>query len=132
VEIDRIDHIVLTVSDVEETSRFYSEVLGMQPVTFGEGRRGLAFGGQKINLHKAGRELEPKAARPAPGSADFCLITLRSLNEVMDHLAASGVEVLQGPVEKAGARGPMRSVYIRDPDGNLGEISHYPQGGEEA
>jgi len=128
VEIDRIDHIVLTVSDVEETVRFYSEVLGMRAVTFAEGRRALAFGGQKINLHQAGREFEPKAARPAPGSADFCLITMTPLGEVMDRLAAGGVEVLQGPVEKTGALGPMQSVYIRDPDGNLVEISRYPDG----
>lgn len=127
MEIDRIDHIVLTVSDVEETVRFYTEVLGMRPVTFGEGRRALAFGGQKINLHQAGREFEPKAARPAPGSADFCLITLTPLGEVVDRLAAGGVEVLQGPEEKSGALGPMQSVYFRDPDANLVEISYYPE-----
>jgi catechol 2,3-dioxygenase-like lactoylglutathione lyase family enzyme len=92
----------------------------------------LVFGGQKINLHKASRELEPKAARPAPGSADFCLVTRTPLGEVVDQLAASGVEVFQGPVEKAGALGPMRSVYIRDPDGNLVKISHYPRDGREA
>ncbi|MDQ3659104.1 MAG: VOC family protein [Actinomycetota bacterium] len=125
MEIDRIDHIVLTVSDVEETVRFYSEVLGMRAVTFAEGRRALAFGGQKINLHQAGREFEPKAPRSEPGSADFCLITLTPLDVVVDRLAAGGVEVLQGPVEKTGALGPMQSVYIRDPDGNLVEISAY-------
>jgi len=128
VEIDRIDHIVLTVSDVEQTVRFYSEVLGMREVVFAEGRRALAFGGQKINLHQAGREFEPKAARPAAGSADFCVITLTPLGEVMDRLADGGVEVIQGPVEKTGALGSMQSVYISDPDGNLVEISRYPDG----
>ena len=128
MEIDRIDHIVLTVSDVEQTVRFYSEVLGMREVVFAEGRRTLAFGGQKINLHQAGREFEPKAARPAAGSADFCVITLTPLGEVMDRLADGGVEVIQGPVEKTGALGSMQSVCISDPDGNLVEISRYPDG----
>ena len=128
MEIDRIDHIVLTVSDVEQTVRFYSEVLGMREVVFAEGRRALAFGGQKINLHQAGREFEPKAARPAAGSADFCVITLTPLGEVMDRLADGGVEVIQGPVEKTGALGSMQSVCISDPDGNLVEISRYPDG----
>ncbi len=98
----------------------------MEAVTFEDGRRALAFGGQKINLHQAGKEFEPKAARPAPGSADFCLITRTPLDEVVGNLAANGVEVLQGPVEKTGALGAMDSVYIRDPDGNLVEISSYP------
>lgn len=128
VEIDRIDHFVLTVSDLDETVRFYSGVLGMEAVTFGDGRRALAFGEQKINLHEAGKEFEPKAARPAPGSADFCLITRTPLDEVVGNLVANGVEVLQGPVEKTGALGAMDSVYIRDPDGNLVEISSYPPG----
>lgn len=123
-----MDHLVLTVSNVEETVRFYSEVLGMRAVTFGEDRRALAFGRQKINLHQAGREFEPKATRPTPGSADFCLITRTPPDEVMDHLGAHGVEVFEGPVEKAGALGPMQSVYFRDPDGNLVEVSCYPVG----
>jgi len=129
MEVERIDHLVLTVSDVEETARFYSEVLGMRAVTFGEGRRALAFGGQKINLHQTGSEFEPKAARPASGSADFCLITRIPLGEVMEHLTEHGVEVLQGPEEKIGALGPMESIYFRDPDGNLVEISRYPRDG---
>ena len=101
----------------------------MQAVTFGDGRRALAFGGQKINLHEAGKEFEPKAARPTPGSADFCLITRTPLDEVVGNLAANGVEVLQGPVRKTGALGAMDSVYILDPDGNLVEISSYPPDG---
>ncbi|MBA3423431.1 MAG: VOC family protein [Rubrobacteraceae bacterium] len=131
MEIDRIDHIVLTVSDVEETIRFYTEVLGMRAVTFGDGRRALAFGGQKINLHQAGSEFEPKAAHPTPGSADFCLVTRKPLGEIMEHLVGRNVEVLQGPVERTGALGVMESVYIRDPDGNLVELSCYPHGGED-
>ena len=101
----------------------------MQAVTFGDGRRALAFGGQKINLHEAGKEFEPKAVCPVPGSADFCLITRIPLDEIVGNLAANGVEVLQGPVEKTGALGAMDSVYIRDPDGNLVEISNYPPDG---
>ena len=125
MEIDRIDHIVLTVADVEATIRFYSDVLGMRAVTFGDGRRALAFGGQKINLHQAGREFEPKAAHPTPGSADLCFITRTPLGEVMRHLSGCGVDVIEGPVERTGALGPMQSVYFRDPDGNLVEVSRY-------
>jgi catechol 2,3-dioxygenase-like lactoylglutathione lyase family enzyme len=125
VKIDRIDHFVLTVRDLEATCDFYSRVLGMQAVTFAGGRRALAFGGQKINLHPAGREYEPKADRPAPGSADFCLVTTVPLDEVVDHLRACGVEVIEGPVPKTGATGPIRSVYFRDPDRNLVEVSNY-------
>ena len=126
MEIDRIDHIVLTVSDIEGTVRFYTDVLGMRAVTFGDGRRALAFGGQKINLHQSGGEFEPKAVRPTPGLADLCLITQTPPGEVLDHLSGCGVEAIEGPVERAGALGPMRSVYFRDPDGNLIEVSGYP------
>lgn len=128
MEIDLIDHFVLTVSDLDETVRFYADVLGMRAVTFEDGRRALAFGGHKINLHEVGKEFEPKAARPTSGSADFCLITRTPLGEVVGNLAVNGVEVLQGPVEKTGALGVMDSAYIRDPDGNLVEISSYPPG----
>ena len=127
MEIDRIDHIVLTVSDVERTCEFYERVLGMRAVTFGDGRRALAFGGQKINLHQAGREFEPKAAYPTPGSADLCLVTRGGLETVSSHLEDCGVEVAHGPVEKEGAIGTMRSVYLRDPDGNLIEVSSYAE-----
>jgi catechol 2,3-dioxygenase-like lactoylglutathione lyase family enzyme len=125
VRIDRLDHLVLTVADVDRTVGFYQRVLGMQPVTFGDGRRALAFGSSKINLHQAGGEFEPKAARPTPGSADVCLISADPLADVCDHLAAEGVAIEEGPVTRTGATGPIQSVYIRDPDGNLIEISNY-------
>ena len=122
--IDRLDHLVLTVRDVEATCAFYERVLGMETVTFAGGRKALAFGGQKINLHQAGREFEPKADRPTPGSADLCLITETPLADVMAHLVACGVAVEEGPVPRTGARGPITSVYVRDPDGNLVEIAN--------
>lgn len=124
MKIDRIDHFVLTVRDPEATCAFYSRVLGMHPVTFAGGRKALAFGNQKINLHQAGREFEPKAERPVPGSADFCLITSVPLAEVMAHLESCGVAIIEGPVAKTGAMGPLRSVYFRDPDSNLVEVSN--------
>lgn len=126
IRIDRIDHIVLTCHDVERTIEFYSQVLGMEPVTFAGGRRGLAFGQQKLNLHQAGREFEPKALRPAPGAIDVCFIAETPLAEVMEALRAAGVVIIDGPVDKTGALGPMKSVYFRDPDGNLVEVSNYP------
>ena len=126
ITIDRIDHLVLTVRDVEATCEFYSRVLGMRVVRFGgEGRTALHFGRTKINLHQAGREFEPKAAAPAPGSADFCLISTTPIEAVAAHLRASGVEMILGPVPKEGASGALTSVYVRDPDGNLVEISTY-------
>jgi catechol 2,3-dioxygenase-like lactoylglutathione lyase family enzyme len=125
MKIDRIDHIVLTVRSVDATCAFYSRVLGMDAITFAGGRKALAFGAQKINLHQAGREFEPKAHRPAPGSADFCLIAAVPLAEVIAHLAACGVAIIEGPVAKTGARGPITSVYFRDPDDNLVEVSTY-------
>ena len=127
IAIDRIDHIVLTAFDVERTIDFYSRILGMEPITFAEGRRGLAFGRQKINLHQAGREFEPKALRPAPGALDLCFITETPLEEVIAALKAQGVAIAMGPVPKTGALGPMTSVYFRDPDGNLIEVSNYPR-----
>lgn len=125
MRIDRIDHIVITAHDVERTLDFYAKVMGMEPITFAGGRRGLAFGRQKINLHQAGREFEPKALKPVPGSIDLCFITETPLAEVVTHLESHGVAIAQGPVEKAGALGPMMSVYFRDPDGNLIEVSNY-------
>lgn len=125
MRIERIDHFVLTVRDIEATCAFYARVLGMAVVTFGGGRTALSFGEQKINLHEAGNEFEPKALRPTPGSGDFCLITQVPLAEVMEHLRACGVAIVEGPVRKTGALGPMESVYLRDPDGNLVEISTY-------
>jgi catechol 2,3-dioxygenase-like lactoylglutathione lyase family enzyme len=126
ISIDRIDHIVLTVHDLERTLDFYSRVLGMEPVTFAGGRRGLAFGRQKLNLHQAGREFEPKALKPGPGAIDLCFIAQTPLAQVMDDLRMHGVHIIDGPVDKTGALGPMKSVYFRDPDGNLVEVSNYP------
>lgn len=125
--IDRIDHIVLTVHDLERTIAFYSRVLGMEPVTFAGGRRGLAFGRQKLNLHQSGREFEPKALAPAPGAIDLCFISQTPLAQVIGGLEAEGVVIIEGPVDKTGALGPMKSVYFRDPDGNLIEVSNYPE-----
>jgi len=125
MEIDRIDHIVITAFDLERTIDFYSRVMGMEPVTFAGGRRALAFGRQKINLHQAGREFEPKALKPTPGSMDLCFITETPLEEVIERLRANAVVIVDGPVPKTGALGPMMSVYFRDPDGNLIEVSNY-------
>ncbi len=125
MRIERIDHFVLTVRDVEASAAFYARVLGMERVTFGEGRLALRFGRHKINLHPAARPFEPKAARAVPGSADVCLIAEGDIEAVIAHLAAEGVATEQGPVARTGACGPITSVYIRDPDGNLIEISVY-------
>lgn len=126
VSIDSMDHLVLTVTDLDQAVGFYQRVLGMHPVTFGTGRRAVAFGTGKINLHQAGQEVEPHAARPAPGSADVCLITTTPPAQVLAHLGAQGVTAELGPVPRTGARGPITSIYIRDPDGNLIEIASYP------
>ncbi|MHA1529215.1 MAG: VOC family protein [Alphaproteobacteria bacterium] len=119
-----IDHFVLTAADVDATIDFYTRVLGMTAETFGDGRRALAFGSQKINLHQAGAEFEPKARLATPGSADFCLLSDVPVAEVAEHLAAEGVEIIEGPVAKTGAAGPLLSIYFRDPDGNLVEVSN--------
>ena len=125
MQISRIDHIVLTVADIDATCEFYSRALNMQVLSFGAGRIALSFGQQKINLHQAGKEFEPKAMRPTPGSADICLITETPISQVMLHLQACGVDLLEGPVRRTGATGPLLSVYCRDPDSNLIEISNY-------
>ena len=126
MKIDALDHLVLTVADVDASCAFYERVLGMRTVTFGTGRKALAFGAQKINLHPHGREFEPKAGRPTPGSADLCFVSATSLAGVIAQLQACGVEVLEGPVPRTGARGAIVSVYFRDPDRNLIEVCNYP------
>ncbi|WP_281184894.1 VOC family protein [Trichlorobacter lovleyi] len=123
--IDRIDHLVFTVADVEATCTFYQQVLGMRVETFGAGRKALCFGVQKINLHQYGREFEPKAKAPAPGCQDICLISSKPLDGIMQHLTACGVVIEEGPIQRTGATGPINSVYFRDPDGNLIEVSNY-------
>jgi len=127
--LDRFDHVVLTVRDLERTVDFYTRVLGMRPVTFGAGRTALAFGGQKINLHRAGAEFVPHARTPVPGSADVCFTTTLPLAEAMAHVRACGVSIELGPVERTGARAPLRSFYLRDPDGNLVEVANEAAGG---
>lgn len=122
MEIQQLDHFVLTVRDVEATCEFYRRVLAMEVVTFGAGRRALRFGDQKINLHQAGREFDPKADRPTPGSADLCFLSDTPLAVWMKHLHGTGVPIEEGPVPRTGARGPIESIYLRDPDGNLLEI----------
>jgi catechol 2,3-dioxygenase-like lactoylglutathione lyase family enzyme len=119
-----IDHVVLTVRSIDATVAFYADVLGIEAVTFGEGRRALQVGGQKINLHEAGHEFEPKARRPTPGSGDLCFVTDQRVDEVIARLGRLGVPIEEGPVARTGATGPIRSVYVRDPDGNLVEIAN--------
>ncbi|KFV99323.1 Glyoxalase domain-containing protein 5, partial [Eurypyga helias] len=123
--IQHLDHLVLTVKSIEDTVGFYSKVLGMEVVTFKGNRKALRFGNQKFNLHEAGKEFEPKARCPTPGSADICLITKVPLDQLLDHLKACGVIIEEGPVSRTGAVGPITSIYFRDPDENLIEVSRY-------
>ena len=124
IVIEQLDHLVLTVASIERTAQFYARALGMRVERFGAGRTALHFGTQKINLHEVGRELEPKAARPTAGSGDLCFIVRTPLDDVLEHLRANGVGIEDGPVERTGATGRIRSLYLRDPDGNLLEVSN--------
>jgi catechol 2,3-dioxygenase-like lactoylglutathione lyase family enzyme len=123
MKVAGLDHLVLTVKDLDATCRFYATVLGMELVTFGENRQALACGSQRINLHQAGQEIEPKAYRPTPGSGDLCFLTDASLEDLMDHLHHYGVKIILGPVRRTGAVGELMSVYFRDPDLNLIEVA---------
>lgn len=125
MEISHLDHFVLTVENIEQTCRFYHHVLNFEIITFANNRKALKFGQQKINLHQAGLEFEPKAKYPTRGSADLCFITLTPLDEVLRHLKQHNVKITEGPVQRTGAVGNIMSVYIRDPDENLIEISNY-------
>lgn len=125
MKITHIDHLVLTVKNIDDSCNFYSLILGMDIVTFGEGRKALSFGQQKINLHEVGKEFEPKADKATSGSADLCLITDFPLSDVTNHFNKLGVRIEKGPIERTGAIGPITSIYIRDPDGNLIEVSNY-------
>lgn len=127
MRVERLDHLVLTVKNVEASCAFYTKVLGMKEVTFQSGRKAVAFGNQKINFHEYGKEFDPKALRPAPGSADLCFITRDPIAQIISHLDTCGVTVIEGPVKRAGAMGPMTSIYIQDPDQNLIEIAVYNQ-----
>jgi catechol 2,3-dioxygenase-like lactoylglutathione lyase family enzyme len=122
--IDRLDHLVLTVADIDATVEFYTSALNMEAITSGD-RRALHFREQKINLHQAGKEFEPKAANPTPGSGDLCFITTAPLDSVISSLKTGSYAIEEGPVERTGAVGKMLSIYLRDPDGNLVEISNY-------
>ncbi len=124
VGIIRLDHLVLTVANLERSISFYQRVLGLEAVSFGEGRHALRFGDSKINLHLAGAEVEPHALRPQSGSADLCFLVERPVDEVLEGLAELGVGAEVGPVRRTGARTPLLSIYLRDPDGNLIELSN--------
>lgn len=124
MKIDSLDHLVLTVANIGATADFYARVLGMEVVSFGAGRQALSFGSQKINLHEHGKEFEPKAQRPTPGSADLCFITSVPIEQVVSHITACDVGIVEGPVRRTGATGPILSVYLRDPDMNLIEVSN--------
>ncbi|WP_018184495.1 VOC family protein [Kaistia granuli] len=124
IVIDHLDHLVLTVASIERTCEFYDRVLGMTVETFESGRVALRFGRQKINLHKVGQELEPRARFPVAGSADLCFLASTPLEDVEAHLARMGIAIEVGPVLRTGAMGTILSIYIRDPDGNLIEIAN--------
>jgi catechol 2,3-dioxygenase-like lactoylglutathione lyase family enzyme len=124
VQIDSLDHLVLTVRDLQATLRFYEDVLGMRASAFGDGRHALHFGTQKFNLHEVTRPVDANVRHATPGSADFCLLTRTPLDVVAAHLAASGVKIILGPVRRTGAMGPIESVYFYDPDENLVEVAN--------
>lgn len=124
MKISHLDHLVLTVSNIETTCHFYQTVLGFEVIIFKGNRKALKFGNQKINLHQQGNEFEPKALQPTPGSADLCFISDTPISEVVVHLNQLNIQIEEGPIERTGAMHPILSVYIRDPDQNLIEISN--------
>ncbi|WP_406734125.1 VOC family protein [Vibrio scophthalmi] len=132
MEISHLDHLVITVKDIPTTINFYQNVLGMSVVEFGAGRFALAFGQQKINLHQHGQEFEPKAESVQVGSSDLCFITKTRLMDVVTHIEQQGVAIIEGPIERTGAMGKIESIYIRDPDGNLIELSNYLHHGKDS
>lgn len=123
--IASLDHLVLTVRSIDDTVRFYTDILGMEKEVFGEGRIALKFGSQKINLHQLGNEFEPKAALPTSGSADICFITNLPIQDAYDQVSAKDINILEGIVARTGATGAIQSFYFRDPDQNLIEVSSY-------
>jgi len=124
IKIKSMDHLVITASNLRTTVDFYSRVLGMEHVEFGDGLHAMHFGDQKFNIHDASTDVTPKAENIVPGSEDFCLLTETPISEVVDHLQACGVAVEEGPITRSGAAGTLDSVYFRDPDGNLVEVSN--------
>lgn len=128
MNIVNLDHIVLTVRDIANTVEFYESVLGMSQEIYDDGRIALKFGNQKINLHEYGREIEPKASQPIPGSEDLCFITDTKIEVAMESVKSKGIYILEGPVKRTGATGSIISFYFRDPDGNLIEIANYVKG----
>lgn len=125
MKISNIDHLALTVADIDKTIDFYNNILGFEVVTFGDNRKALTFGNQKINLHQKGKEFEPKAEHPTTGSADLCFISETDIDDVLEELKQKNIEIIEGVVERTGAIGKIKSVYFRDPDLNLIEISNY-------
>ncbi|WP_445430364.1 VOC family protein [Chryseobacterium indoltheticum] len=125
MKISNIDHLVLTVADIDKTIDFYTNILGFEVVTFGNNRKALTFGNQKINLHQKGKEFEPKAEHPTTGSADLCFISETDIDEVLEELKQKNIEIIEGVVERTGAIGKIKSVYFRDPNLNLIEVSNY-------
>lgn len=119
-----LDHLVLTVNSIAKSIEFYTTILGMEEITFGEGRKALRYGNQKINLHERGKEFEPKAAHPVPGSADLCFLLSTPLEEVIERINQHQVPIIEGPVMRTGAKAKIRSIYLRDPDQNLIELSN--------
>lgn len=124
-KISHMDHLVLTVKNIQDTVDFYTRVMGMEEIQFGSGRKALAFGQQKLNLHQSGKEFEPKAKHPTPGAIDICLITKSPLADVQKHIESCNVTIEEGPIQRTGAVGPIMSIYFRDPDFNLIEVSNY-------
>jgi len=124
IQISQLDHLVLTVQNIDKSASFYQSVLGMEKILFGNNRVALKFGDQKINLHEHGNEFNPKAPQAMPGSADLCFITPLGLEQAMTHIKKAGVEIITGPVERSGANGPILSFYFRDPDQNLIEVAN--------
>ena len=124
MKVSKLDHFIITANNLEKTIDFYSRILGMEQQTYSDGRKALIFGDQKINLHEAGKEFKPHAQNPLPGSADLCFITRTPMQQVISHLTTCNVSIIEGPLEKSGASGPLFSIYIRDPDNNLIEIAN--------
>lgn len=128
MRLEGLDHIVLTVADVERTCHFYGELLGLEILRYAHGRRAVLFGGQKISLHQHGREFEPHSREPTPGAVELCFIATEPVTQVADELERKGVDILLPPHPRTGARGALQSLFLYDPDGNLVEISNYVDG----